>query len=632
MDGSIRIPIAYKHVSGDVVKVAWWDSSMPFPALGKEVGIDTETELITDAVRDPPVVVLGCFDPQSMTCWQVMWQHIPAFMRELAQRSVVQYYFNCGFDQQVIDNEDQDFMPVLTALDRRRVVDAAIRLKLHDLATVGDIRYQTASLAGAAWQLEHVKLDKGDGSEDSDRLSFRRGVPVTESQRVYLAHDCISTLAVAVAIGPQPTEIECTQGAVVLSNIESNGMFADLKVAEALRSRLTAEMTEAADKLRAMGFPLKEDADRAKLRRSNAIAAVATRLVGLGRPGELATEMVRKPRLVKRMLCILDRADTAEDIRREAGYIGPDAGAADLSADEKRRYAEIEDETGIAPVMGRKGTLMLELIAGMLKRLMETPEWPAGRRPLRAALEEAMGDIDPDEYAPAKEDAPEPVGPQKFLQSHMEGLIGRFPALSPDNPAKPVTMLDTTKGGKLKLAKTDMWKLADLGIEDEFLKAYTTYKHAEKMISTYLKPEYISSDGRVHPHFNSIVRTGRTSCSSPNLQNIPARDARYPLRNMFRAPEGMYLVSTDFNFIELVSFAESCIRRFGFSVMGDIINADVDPHYWFAGVRAGYVSGDVSFTADPKEVERMRALLSEKVSKKQRQDAKAANRNWPFKE
>ena len=94
----------------------------------------------------------------------------------------------------------------------------------------------------------------------------------------------------------------------------------------------------------------------------------------------------------------------------------------------------------------------------------------------------------------------------------------------------------------------------------------------------------------------------------------------------------MYLVSTDFNFIELVSFAESCIRRFGFSVMGDIINADVDPHYWFAGVRAGYVSGDVSFTADPKEAERMRAPLSEKVSKKQRQDAKAANRNWPFKE
>ena len=140
MDVSIRIPIAYKHVSGDAVKVAWWDSTMPFPSLGKEVVIDTETELITDAVRDPPVVVLGCFDPQSMTCWQVMWQHIPAFMRELAQRSVVQYYFNCGFDQQVIDNEDQDFMPVLTALDRRRVVDAAIRLKLHDLATDGDIR------------------------------------------------------------------------------------------------------------------------------------------------------------------------------------------------------------------------------------------------------------------------------------------------------------------------------------------------------------------------------------------------------------------------------------------------------------------------------------------------------------
>lgn len=632
MDRDLEVPIAYRHVSGDRVRVAWWDSSMPFPSLGREVGIDTETELITDAVRDPPVVVLGCFDPASMTCWQVMWQDIPAFMRRLASLAVTQYYFNCGFDQQVIDNEDPDFMPVLTALDRGRVIDAAVRIKLRDLATVGDIRYNLANLAGAAWHLEHVRLDKGDGSEDSDRLSFRRGVPVTESQRVYLAHDCISTLAVAIAAGPQPTEVECTQGAVVLANIESNGTLVDTPVARALLAKLRDEMAEAATRLREMGFPLKEDADRAKQRRKDAIADLSLRLVDLGISGGLSQEMVRKPRLVKRVICILDRAEDITGIRREARHITEDAGVADLTPDENRRFSAIQDETGIAPVMGRKGTLMLELVSGALRMLAERTDWPPDRHPVRVALEEVMGTFDPEEYAPVPADAPKPLGPQKILQSHMEELIAKHPALSPDNPEKPVTMLDKTKGGKLKLAKTDMWKLSDLGIDDELLKAYTTYKHAEKMISTYLKPEYIASDGRMHPHFNSIVRTGRTSCSSPNLQNIPARDARYPLRNMFKAPDGMYIVSTDFNFIELVSFAQSCISRFGFSVMGDIINADVDPHYWFAGVKAGLVSGDVGFTKDPGEVERMREFLKENVTKQQRQDAKAANRNWPFKE
>lgn len=86
----------------------------------------------------------------------------------------------------------------------------------------------------------------------------------------------------------------------------------------------------------------------------------------------------------------------------------------------------------------------------------------------------------------------------------------------------------------------------------------------------------------------------------------------------------MLLCATDFSFVELVNLAESCIQRFGFSVMGDIINAGVDPHRWFAGVRKRIIDSKTDFTKDPKAVEEINAFLAENISKKERQDSKAA--------
>ncbi len=50
-----------------------------------------------------------------------------------------------------------------------------------------------------------------------------------------------------------------------------------------------------------------------------------------------------------------------------------------------------------------------------------------------------------------------------------------------------------------------------------FLTAYRDYRHSEKMLSTYLNPELVGIDGRVHPYFSPLLRTGRTSCSRPNI-------------------------------------------------------------------------------------------------------------------
>lgn len=56
-------------------------------------------------------------------------------------------------------------------------------------------------------------------------------------------------------------------------------------------------------------------------------------------------------------------------------------------------------------------------------------------------------------------------------------------------------------------------------------------------------------DGRVHASYNQLVKTGRMSCSNPNLQQIPSKFDL--IRYGFRADEGRMLVSIDFSQQEL---------------------------------------------------------------------------------
>lgn len=61
--------------------------------------------------------------------------------------------------------------------------------------------------------------------------------------------------------------------------------------------------------------------------------------------------------------------------------------------------------------------------------------------------------------------------------------------------------------------------------------------------------DYASFDGRIHPSFNiHIARTGRTSCSDPNLQQVPRNPE---LRTLFSAEPGRSLIEADYAQIEL---------------------------------------------------------------------------------
>lgn len=82
--------------------------------------------------------------------------------------------------------------------------------------------------------------------------------------------------------------------------------------------------------------------------------------------------------------------------------------------------------------------------------------------------------------------------------------------------------------------------------------------------------------GCIHSHFKTLVRTGRTSSSNPNIQNI----RRLPgIRECFRPSRpGWVFVFADYGSLELFTWAQVCTRLLGFSKLGELLRGGLDPH------------------------------------------------------
>lgn len=83
----------------------------------------------------------------------------------------------------------------------------------------------------------------------------------------------------------------------------------------------------------------------------------------------------------------------------------------------------------------------------------------------------------------------------------------------------------------------------------------------------------------VHPNFNELVSTGRTSCSaselypSGNIQNVDPR-----ARNCYVPRPGFLFCSVDYSMMELVTVAQVVYSTLGYSTHRDLINAGVKLH------------------------------------------------------
>ncbi len=99
--------------------------------------------------------------------------------------------------------------------------------------------------------------------------------------------------------------------------------------------------------------------------------------------------------------------------------------------------------------------------------------------------------------------------------------------------------------------------LETLKSESPIVQEVISYRALEKLRSTYVDalPDAINQEtGRIHCTFNqSVAATGRLSCQSPNLQNIPVRSEEgRKIRAAFEPKESGYsFLSADYSQIEL---------------------------------------------------------------------------------
>lgn len=104
---------------------------------------------------------------------------------------------------------------------------------------------------------------------------------------------------------------------------------------------------------------------------------------------------------------------------------------------------------------------------------------------------------------------------------------------------------------------------AQPAIRDEILQPFLKYRKDEKLLTSFGPTllEKISSDGRLRGSFRQIgTATGRPTCSSPNLLQIPADDKRldpfWHFRRAFSASPDRWMVVCDYSQMELRILAQ----------------------------------------------------------------------------
>ena len=129
----------------------------------------------------------------------------------------------------------------------------------------------------------------------------------------------------------------------------------------------------------------------------------------------------------------------------------------------------------------------------------------------------------------------------------------------------------------------------------ELVQNLISYRKAVKAYDAFVKPyEKIAQeapDSRAHSTY-TLVRTltGRTSCSNPNLQQIP-RDPL--LKGMLSAPDGLERCTVDYSAIE---FRLAVFLAGQLDVVERFADGNFDPHRWFASKLYGVSEASVTKT------------------------------------
>lgn len=129
----------------------------------------------------------------------------------------------------------------------------------------------------------------------------------------------------------------------------------------------------------------------------------------------------------------------------------------------------------------------------------------------------------------------------------------------------------TGKSQKVSMKASDLEPYKDMHFVQALLD-YLALEHRKDFLR-------LLTETRVHPRYDSIKNTLRTSCQKPNIQNPPRVGG---IREAFIPKEGCVLVDIDYSSIELYALAFICKKLFGFSVLYDKLQEGADVHIYAA--------------------------------------------------
>lgn len=118
---------------------------------------------------------------------------------------------------------------------------------------------------------------------------------------------------------------------------------------------------------------------------------------------------------------------------------------------------------------------------------------------------------------------------------------------------------------------------------DDQLEAFAQVSLNEKLRATYLPFVRQGVDRPINLRPNVLVETGRTSYDGP-IQLLPRKGG---IRECFRARDGYFYFSIDYEGVELCTLAQCTYEMTGASVMRDVINSGRDLHSALAARMTG---------------------------------------------
>ena len=125
------------------------------------------------------------------------------------------------------------------------------------------------------------------------------------------------------------------------------------------------------------------------------------------------------------------------------------------------------------------------------------------------------------------------------------------------------------------------------------LEHWSRYAHQDPFLERWLRLKDTENrcqflaclrESPVHARYRCLVRTGRTACSGPNLQQVP-RDGM--VRHAFVPPRASSCCRSTIRPSTCGTLAAVCLHRYGRSVLAEVIKQGIDPHAHTAAMILG---------------------------------------------